>query len=951
MRLDALASSAEAAYGMNVLAPGSRTEALVSRGSAVGGDRARSPSLLDRHDELARLTAVIDHEAEGGAACLVIGEAGIGKTALLDAVARLAAVRGHRVLRATGAKTRPGRGSATLRHLLAEVMADIDHLDAFHRDALHVAVGMAPGPVPPRLTLLSAVMELLRRISCAAPVTLIIDDVQWVDEPTATLLGSLARRLGGTRIAFIAAGRDAGDALGRAALPTHHLGPLSNAALRTLVTDKAARIAPAVRRRLVADARGNPWAAQELVAALSESQRAGQRALPGVVAVDGRARRLLAPALDRLESRARAALLIAALEATGDLRIVEAIVGTDALAILADAERLGVVTVAEDRIGFVHPLTASVVVGLASAAERQAASRELAHALRSSLDRHARHLVAVSPGPDDWVAALAELSAERLLRSGEVTAALTAFLRAAERSAGPSRARRLGAAAHVAASITGDRSTAPGLLAEALRADAGPARSLEEAVAAGSLLLSEGDAREALRLLLDAFDAHGVERPHGRIVSDGVHVLLGAARAMGADDETWARVDRVLGRLGDRAGPEVRLRRALNVDPAGARPADLADLNQELSGLHDEADPVRIVRLATAALSVDRASACHPALWRVIEDGREDGVVAAAITALTIVSLDDVASGSWDDADRCALEALALCDRTGHGTPRVPLMFVRALVAANRGLVGETEDLTDRIARWSLPRGLQGHAVYVHRVRASLALAREDDERAFAELSALSAPGTLAPRVPLALWSAGDLVEAAMRTGRRSAAKKHLDILHEKDRTTIAPRLEFIGAVATAVAARSDDEATAGLSAALERPGVDRWPFETARARLALGEALGRRGQPRAARPPLMAAAEGFAALGAGPWHGRARRTLALADTGSSGPRGALGLTDQELEIARLAASGLTNKEIGARLFLSHRTVGAHLYRIYPKLGIDGRGALAEVLPPSTDLA
>jgi DNA-binding CsgD family transcriptional regulator len=225
------------------------------------------------------------------------------------------------------------------------------------------------------------------------------------------------------------------------------------------------------------------------------------------------------------------------------------------------------------------------------------------------------------------------------------------------------------------------------------------------------------------------------------------------------------------------------------------------------------------------------------------------------------------------------------------------------------------------------------------------ALGRGDFEDAYQHATAISPAGVLASHVPLALWVLMDLVEAAVRTGRHTEAAAHVTAMRDAGIAAISPRLALLAAGSEAIAT-PDGNGLGLFEEALAIPGVDRFPFDLARVQFLYGERLRRARSTKESRPHLAAALEIFERLGARPWASRAARELqATGQTNACADQPARdSLTPQERQIAMLAAAGLTNKEIGQQLFLSHRTVGAHLYQIFPKLGITTRAALRDAL-------
>jgi DNA-binding NarL/FixJ family response regulator len=383
----------------------------------------------------------------------------------------------------------------------------------------------------------------------------------------------------------------------------------------------------------------------------------------------------------------------------------------------------------------------------------------------------------------------------------------------------------------------------------------------------------------------------------------------------------------------------------LFADPARATPVAVDELETMISRLHDETDPAAIVRIGKASFFVDRMTGCREAHWRVVRDGREGGAVASAIHAIINLCLDDYLVGEWDEAQQLADEGLALCEAHGYQLLESPLWFAKAIVAAARGEGETARALADEMDRWAAPRRAGVVQSYARQVRGLAALGRGDFEAAYHDLSSISPPGTLPSHVPLALWVALDLVDAAVRTNRHAEAVAHADVMRRAALAALSPRLALVslGCAAIASAGGNDIEL---FEQALAIPGAGRWPFDVARVQLAYGERLRRARAIAPARKQLGAALETFQRLGARTWAARASNELRA--TGA--PR--LGgndfepgpLTAQEREIAQLAATGLTNKQIGEKLFLSHRTVGTHLYRVFPKLGITSRAALRDAL-------
>jgi DNA-binding CsgD family transcriptional regulator len=381
-------------------------------------------------------------------------------------------------------------------------------------------------------------------------------------------------------------------------------------------------------------------------------------------------------------------------------------------------------------------------------------------------------------------------------------------------------------------------------------------------------------------------------------------------------------------------------------DPARTGVAALEQLQAVLSGLPEETDPGRIVRIGTASLYLDRLADLRGPSWRVVLQGRDGGPARRHLGALMHLCLDDYLTGRWDECVELADEGLQLCEDSGYQFFTWYFWYCRAVIAAARGDDDTVSLLTDQITRWATPRGVGTALHYARHVRTIADLGRGDFESAYQHATAISPAGTFASHVPHALWVAMDLVEAAVRTNRQAEAAAHVRAIQETGIAALSPRLALLAGGSAALCAAEDEDAVRLFDTALAVPGVERWPFDLARVRLAYGERLRRARANADSRGPLSLAYDAFALLSARPWTERASKELRA--TGWVAPRTATAggqvLTPQEREVADLAASGLSNKQIAERLYLSHRTVGAHLYQIFPKLGITSRAALRDAL-------
>ncbi|MET9879015.1 AAA family ATPase [Actinacidiphila glaucinigra] len=915
--------------------------------------------LVGRERDLGRVLEMFAEHADG--VLLLSGEPGVGKSALLDAVAEAAAGKGSRVLRAAGVEFEADVAYSALNQILLPLHGVLDRLPAPSRDAIGIALGFGAGPLPDRLVVCNAALALLRSAAEDAPVLLLVDDLPWVDRASAAVFGFLVRRLPGTGISFLAASRTGVDSFfDGSGLPAHQLPALDPDAAARLVDLRFPDLAHPVRQRVLDTAQGNPLALLELPDALRAGQRRAREVLPAVLPLGERLQSVFASRVRCLPAPTLTLLLLATLDGTGDLGVLSAAAQvTDGDADLRDldpAELDGLVRVAESprRLVFRHPLVMSAVVEAATSSARRAAHRALAEVLAGKPERRAWHLGEATLQPDEEVALLLERTARRILDRGDAVAAIAALTRAADLSPlDTDRARRLSEAAYVGAEAIGALRSASELLEDASRADPGHAASLRSATAAVQLVLnSDGDLTTAHRLLVGAIEegGHGYDAEDPALI-DALHFLLLLCN-YGAREELWTPYYAAVARL--RPAPPRLLLVAAKTwgDPAHTDAATLRELDEIIEGTAKETDPARIVRVGTAALYPDRLAEMREAAWRLVRQGRDGGPVRRHIGALLHLCLDGYHRGTWAEVLDLSQEGLALCQKSGYSVCTWFFQYTKGLVTASRGETRTAHALAEAMTNWAAPRGIRGAVHCAQHVHALADIAEGDFDAAFGRVSAISPAGSFPPYVAHTAWVFFELVEAAVRTDRRQQALEHVRALRRTDVAGLSPRLALLAAGAEALVVEDDAEAARLFAGALAVPDVDRWPFTVARVRLAQGERLRRSRALSESKAPLTAALKTFQQLESAAWAERARKELRAAgrvvDEPDSGAAAAL--TPQEREIAELAASGLTNKQIAERLFISHRTVGAHLYQIYPKLGIGSRVALRDALhPPDAD--
>jgi hypothetical protein len=593
----------------------------------------------------------VGRSAAQGGALVVVGEPGVGKTALLDEAAAESESAGARILRATGVELEAGVSYAGLNELLRAEAASFRVLDRDQARALETALGRRACTRPDRLLVAEAVQSLLRQAARARPLLLVVDDLQWLDRASAAVLGLVARRLAGSRVGLLGSLRPATGFFQRSQLDEHQLAPLTDEQSAQLLDTRFPGLAQHLRRHVLAAARGNPLALLELPGALT----AGGPAWPSpLLPLSRRLQQAFASRLAGLPGGARDALLLAALEGNGDLLVLDTAASGTFLAGLAPAERSGLVKVDDLRlhIEFSHPLTRSAIVAQSTAAERRRAHRRLA-ASSQDPDRRAWHLAHAAAGPDETAAGSLEEAACRILQRGDAAGAVAAFTRSAflspDRS---SRARRLADAAYAGARLWGGLSAAGVVLSEAARTDPRGHGSLDVSVATAFVALNaDGDVATAHRMLAGAL--HGVpagSAPTFQVraaLSTLMHICLFSSQA-----GSWAAFDAVTSRLGDQVPLPIAVCRQTGGDPARADSQAFSHLDTLLAGIDREEDPAAVIATSVAGFFVDRMTGSRAVLERVARQARDSGEVYLVMQAQPVLGFEAFFRGRWDEAER-----------------------------------------------------------------------------------------------------------------------------------------------------------------------------------------------------------------------------------------------------------------------------------------------------------
>ena len=912
-------------------------------------------SLIGREPESRRIAELLDGVPERGGALLVHGAAGVGKSALLAEAAELARRRGMTVLATTGVRAEANLSFAALHHLLRPLLPLAERLPATQRTAICSAFGRGDGPAPDRFLIALAVLELLTEAAEQAPLLVIADDAQLIDQSSADVLGFVARRVRWDPIVLLGAVPEDRDcppmSAGLDRLPLAGLGERS---ARQLLRDAFPELAPAVHERVMREAQGNPLALLELPAALSDSVREGEAVLPHHLPLTERLTRSFADRLAVLPPATRVLVQVAAVGDSGVLtevlRAAKAAGGASPeMADLDPAVGLGLVHLDGPMVRFRHPLVRSAVYQDASIAERNAVHRALAETLAEGSDRRVWHRAAAVAGQDSDIAAELEAMAARAGRRGDLVIAAAGYERAAALTADRPRRGALLLSAAEAANELGRSELVRRLLREADAAELSPVDH------ARSLWLGDafrgGSVRDPARVdaLVDTADA---------VLADGgpdlaLNLLMVAAMRCRFGNVTGETVRRLVAST-DRTGVAPDDPRRLNI-LATAAPFDCgAEVLERLRSAELPDDPSLLQLLASAANNIGAfqlsATLCGTATARLRGQGRL-GVLARIQASRAWAA---ILAGDFPEAVVSAEEGARLSTETNQPIWQLQAWTAQAaLVAFRGGDAASAEELAERVENAALPWGDALNLALVQSARALTALGLGRHEEAYRHMHRIWVPEDPAHHELCAAYGIGDLAEAAVYSDHHEEARALLIRVRTLAERTPSPYLHAALGLANVLLA-ADEEAEAGFQRALADAELLRWPFLQARMHLVFGGWLRRQRRPVESRLPLRTARDAFDALGLTPWGERARQELRAAGETSSGraPDTLDALTAQELQIVRLAAQGLSNREIGQRLYLSHRTVESHLYRAFPKLGITSRAQLSTVLgdPDPTDL-
>jgi len=916
---------------------------------------AQQPApIIGREAGLARLRGLVDPVPLSSQVLLVTGEAGMGKTVLLADAAGRARSAGMRVLSVTGRESESRLAFAGLHQLLRPVLSRTAGLPARQAQALLGALGLAadPGAADPLLTG-AAVLTLLSDLSERSPVLVVADDAHWLDRSSLGALAFAGSRLDAERVVLLVGARGQAPPPGfDRGFPELHLEPLSAADAGLLLDGQPRPPRGRARAQVLAQAAGNPMALIELATVIADDPAASRRWATEPLPLTDRLTAVLASRFAALPEQARAALLLAAVADGPDLRAATtAVSGPDARA-LVPAEQLGLVKIDQTGLRFSHPLVRSAIYHSAPFARRAAAHRELAEALHDQPDRRAWHLAAAALHPDEHVASLLEATAGQAQRRGGAAAAALAMERAAELS--PDRAdqaRRLVAAAS-AAVPTGQGDWVQELATRALSVTADPELRLAARHDAAWALAWSGRRTAALSALISVAEEASRDLPV--LAWDALGSAATVAYQSGTPASRQA-VSRALGLLESQGPPPPGRAPGIDVhahklwirasaDPIGSRNQLLPDLRKIAGSPTEEPS---LWRIASTAWLLDESDLAIRLLQDTMQRLRAPGVRGTSGGGLTLLGWAYIDTGRWDEALEVAAEAASVAEANQMDIVAASADVITATVLALRGDSAEARRHAARALAAVDPAECGLVAARARRALGVAALADGSYLQAFTQLRGLfSEDGTPLHNYASYLGVA-DLAAAAVRADRRIEGCDVIEHALSRLDGMASARLEQLIARARGILAEPADS-EAYFDTGLADAAGDQWPFERAQLRLDYAEWLRRRRRINDAKAVLTEALGTFRRLGARSWAQRAEaelRACGVAATGAAPKPDALGeLTPQQRRIVRLASDGLTDREIGDRLFLSPRTVSSHLYRSYPKLGVASRHQLRDVI-------
>jgi DNA-binding CsgD family transcriptional regulator/tetratricopeptide (TPR) repeat protein len=926
------------------MAKRSKNTNLLPRKQRTGAARPASHVLQGREQDIALIDQLIDRIDQGGSTLVISGEPGIGKSALLEVAKHKGSERGFSVLSMAGVLAEVHLPFAALEQALRPLMKRAASLVPRQRSALLAAFGMQDDTGAPDIFLVAlATLTLLTESATRRPILLVADDAQWLDQATYDVLAFISRRLSSDAVVLLVAIRDGFNrSFGDASTLRHRLSGLDDVDAERLLDASAPGLSADLRSRFLKEASGNPLALVELPRGELAADARDTPWLP----LTERLERAFSSRLSDLPAMARTLLFVAAENDRTSLHeimgagetVLGGRVGIDALAPAIAAK---LIEIDGMEVRFRHPLVRSAMHQAADLATRQRIHAALAATIRDQLDRQLWHRAAATIGPDDELAGEYDRMAARALRRGAVAMAIEVLEKAARLSnSARAKSDRLLRAAELAADLG-----QPELLERLLhQADVEESDQLAQARIGWCREISEPPTLDdpAKIPALAGFAAQA----HAAGANDLASNLLWRAAQRcwwtGASDELCTRVLVAAKRLKLPQTDPRWIAISAYVEPL-RRGSDLCIKLQELSETR-EGDPGVARILGSAAnvigvfdLSVGFFSESSAAL-------RAQGRLSDLARVLFAQGWAEMEVGDWTRAMTEAEESVRFAEETGGTLWIAAATILKAKLAGMQGNLERSEAHAAQAERLVLPVGASFLLAMLQIARGISAIGAGRHWEAYEHLRRIFAPSDPAFNSGLQFFGLADFVEAAVYSGNAEAARGVIDEIELVSAPLPVPWVETMLHYGHALLAAPEDAEQFFLQGL--GPAAKKWPFLRGRLLLAYGGWLRRQRRSANARAPLREARGIFDALGASPWSDRAREELRASGESSRRRTEQVWqtLTPHELHIAQLAAEGLSNKEIGARLYLSHRTVGYHLHRIFSKTGITSRSGLRPVL-------
>ncbi len=902
--------------------------------------------LVGRDAERRRLDALLRSAREDRSAVLVIrGDPGIGKTALLEYAAEQA--EDMNVLRCVGIEAEHEMPFAGMHQLVRSSLELLDRLPAPQAAALRGALGLSADAVADRFLVSLALLSLLAETCEERPTLCCIDDAQWLDAPSAEALLFAARRFEAEPIAVLLGVREGElrrfDAPG---LPVLELGALDSGDSRTLLAARLGKGASAeVLEMLLTAAAGNPLALLELPAALTAGQLEGSEPILGPPPVRPAVEEAFRARVAELSETTERVLLIAAADEAGDLaaigRAAERL-GIDAAAELDVAERAGLVQ-QNGTVVFRHPLVRSAVYRGAPRSERKAVHEALATVVEDPA-RAAWHRALVADGNEESIAAaLDDAGAQAAARGAHATAS-AAFERAAELSEDDAlKGQRLQRAAQ--ASVDAGRADAGLALVERARPlVTGPMDEANLNLVRSAVIGRRGTPREAYDLVMGAADKLADVEPDVAAELALLSIAAGFQGGWGEGifEEARARIERIASDSETKRFTTLFLEgsQALvdgDLDLARERldaAIEIAERARSASLLDFGAGPLLFYSVFIC-LSRGDLSRTHQLLAETLAQDRVHGGMWVIVAILPLCALTELAAGRPAVATSLVAEGLEIAEQLGFENDKTALLAVGARVAALLGQDEECRQSAEAALKRAAANGVGWAATGARVALAQLELSLGNASEAMNLLEQVE-PSLFPPQ---ALLATPDLVDAALRAGEPERAEAALERFASWASLSREPLVPGMVARCRGMLAADPDMAKLLFTEALEHHTNGVPPFERARTQLAYGERLRRDRHRVEARAQLRPALEAFEGAGARLWAERARGELnATGETARKRDDSTRDdLTPQELRIAQLVASGATNRDVAAQLFVSPKTVEYHLHKVFLKLGVKSR--------------